>query len=73
MIAQAAWDLEDFRKRIREMPDEKLIRYGKRPLHGGMAFIGLGGSFQKVTAAASNPMKAINTPGQNGQCRHTVH
>ena len=29
MIAETAWDLEDFRKRIREMPDEKLIRYGK--------------------------------------------
>jgi hypothetical protein len=29
MIAETAFTLEDFRKRIREMPEEKLSRYGK--------------------------------------------
>jgi hypothetical protein len=29
MIAESPWSLDDFRKRIRAMSDEKLIRFGK--------------------------------------------
>lgn len=29
MVAIAPWDVEEFRERIRKMPDAQLIRYGK--------------------------------------------
>jgi hypothetical protein len=29
MIGEAPWNIEDFRKRLQSMPEDRLIRYGK--------------------------------------------